>query len=95
MGIVSDCIEPGLRPRCHFEDITRADFYGFVVPFANRLMEMSEQSGVPIKIRACDTMGFGVPYVPALRCREVYPASSMDCSIMPACHRYDAGVAWP
>lgn len=62
LGIVSDCIEAGLRPRCHFEDITRADFYGFVVPFANRLMEISKQSGVPVKIRACDTMGFGVPY---------------------------------
>ncbi|MDO5156562.1 MAG: 2-isopropylmalate synthase [Eubacteriales bacterium] len=62
LGIVEMCIEEGLRPRCHFEDITRADFYGFVVPFANRLMEMSEKSGVPIKIRACDTMGFGVPY---------------------------------
>ena len=24
----------GLIPRCHFEDITRADIYGFVVPFA-------------------------------------------------------------
>ncbi len=62
VAIVSDCIEAGLRPRCHFEDITRADFYGFVVPFANKLMEISRESGVPIKIRACDTMGFGVPY---------------------------------
>ena len=62
VGIVSDCIEAGLRPRCHFEDITRADFYGFVVPLANRLMEMGQESGVPVKIRACDTMGFGVPY---------------------------------
>ena len=62
IGIVSDCIEAGLRPRCHFEDITRADFYGFVVPFASRLMEISRESGVPIKIRACDTLGLGVPY---------------------------------
>ncbi len=62
LGIVSECIEAGLKPRCHFEDITRADFYGFVVPFAHRLMEMSNESGVPIKIRACDTMGYGVPY---------------------------------
>lgn len=62
VGIVEMCIEAGLRPRCHFEDITRADFYGFVVPFANKLMEISDDSGVPIKIRACDTMGFGVPY---------------------------------
>ncbi len=62
IGIVSDAIEAGLRPRCHFEDITRADFYGFVVPFAMELMNLSRQSGVPIKIRACDTMGYGVPY---------------------------------
>ena len=71
LGIVSDCIEAGLRPRCHFEDITRADFYGFVVPFANRLMELSAQSGVPIKIRACDTMGYGVPYPGAALPRSV------------------------
>lgn len=32
LGIVKECIEAGIRPRCHFEDITRADFYGFVVP---------------------------------------------------------------
>ncbi len=62
IGIVSDAIESGLRPRCHFEDITRADFYGFVVPFATALMELSVKSGIPIKIRACDTMGYGVPY---------------------------------
>ena len=62
LGIVKDCIEIGLRPRCHFEDITRADYYGFVVPFAIALHKLSEESGVPIKIRACDTMGFGIPY---------------------------------
>ena len=71
LGIVSDCIEAGLRPRCHFEDITRADFYGFVVPFANKLMELSGESGVPIKIRACDTMGYGVPYPGAALPRSV------------------------
>ncbi len=71
MGIVSECIEAGLRPRCHFEDITRADFYGFVVPFAHKLMELSDDSNVPIKIRACDTMGFGVPYPGASLPRSV------------------------
>lgn len=71
VGIVEMCIEAGLRPRCHFEDITRADFYGFVIPFANRLMELSRQSNVPIKIRACDTMGFGVPYPGAALPRSV------------------------
>ncbi len=71
LGIVSDVIEAGLRPRCHFEDITRADFYGFVVPFANALMDLSKDSGVPIKIRACDTMGYGVPYPGAALPRSV------------------------
>ena len=71
LGIVSDCIEAGLHPRCHFEDITRADFYGFVVPFATRLMDLSRESGVPVKIRACDTMGFGVPYPGAALPRSV------------------------
>ena len=71
LGIVSDCIEAGLRPRCHFEDITRADFYGFVVPFANELMKLSKDSGVPVKIRACDTMGYGVPYPGAALPRSV------------------------
>ena len=62
LGIVKDAIDAGLRPRCHFEDITRADFYGFVVPFATALMRLSEESGIPVKIRACDTMGYGVPF---------------------------------
>jgi len=62
LGIVKAALDHGIRPRCHFEDITRADFYGFVVPFAGALMELSRESGIPIKIRACDTMGYGVSY---------------------------------
>lgn len=60
MKVIRDCIEMGIRPRCHFEDITRADFYGFVVPFVLELSNLMKESGVPIKIRACDTMGYGV-----------------------------------
>ncbi len=62
LAVVADAIEAGVQPRCHFEDITRADFFGFVVPFANALMEMGKQAKIPVKIRACDTMGYGVPY---------------------------------
>ncbi len=62
LSVIQDMMESGLRPRCHFEDITRADFYGFVIPFVNELMKLSEQSGIPIKIRACDTLGYGVPH---------------------------------
>lgn len=59
---IRTAFDAGVVPRCHLEDITRADFYGFVVPFVNRLMKLSEEAGVPVKIRACDTMGYGVPY---------------------------------
>ena len=71
LGTVKDALSAGIRPRCHFEDITRADFYGFVVPFANELMKLSKESGIPIKIRACDTMGFGVTYPGAALPRSV------------------------
>ena len=59
---VSLAFEAGVMPRCHLEDITRADFYGFVVPFVNELMKLSRQAGIPVRIRACDTMGYGIPY---------------------------------
>lgn len=71
LGIVKDALSAGVRPRCHFEDITRADFYGFVLPFASELMKLSKESGVPIKIRACDTMGYGVNFVGAAIPRSV------------------------
>ena len=62
LAAVGEAFEAGVMPRCHLEDITRADFYGFVVPFVNELMKMSQDAGIPVKIRACDTMGYGVPY---------------------------------
>lgn len=61
-SVVKMALDRGIRPRCHFEDITRADFYGFVVPFANELKKLGDESGIPIKIRCCDTMGYGVSY---------------------------------
>jgi len=60
LGVVRDCLEIGIRPRCHLEDITRADFYGFVVPFVLELSKLMEETGVPIKVRACDTLGYGM-----------------------------------
>lgn len=62
LGTVKDAFDAGLVPRCHLEDITRADFYGFVLPFVTALQELSDEAGIPVKIRACDTMGYGVPF---------------------------------
>lgn len=59
---ISEAFDAGIIPRCHLEDVTRADFYGFVVPFVNKLMDMSKEAKIPVKIRVCDTMGYGLPY---------------------------------
>ena len=71
LATVSMALEAGIRPRCHLEDVTRADFYGFVVPFVNELMALGRQAGIPIKIRVCDTMGYGVPYTEVALPRSV------------------------
>ena len=71
LAVIKDALDAGIYPRCHFEDITRADFYGFVVPFAHEISELMQESGIPIKIRACDTMGYGVPYAGASMPRSV------------------------
>ena len=62
IGIVKDILAEGIVPRCHFEDITRGEIYGFCIPFAIELMKLREESGIDIKIRLCDTMGYGVTY---------------------------------
>ncbi len=71
LATIKDAFDAGVVPRCHLEDITRADFYGFVVPFVNEIMELSEEAGIPVKIRACDTMGYGIPYAGASLPRSV------------------------
>ena len=62
LATVADAFDAGIKPRCHLEDITRADFYGFVLPFVAELQKLSDSAKIPVKIRACDTMGYGVPY---------------------------------
>ncbi|MFA6947893.1 MAG: 2-isopropylmalate synthase, partial [Eubacteriales bacterium] len=71
VGVIKQILDFGIRPRCHFEDITRADFYGFVVPLAEALNQAGIDAGMPVKIRACDTMGFGVNYPGAALPRSV------------------------
>ena len=71
LSVVRECLEEGVSPRCHLEDITRADIYGYVVPFCLELMKLQDEYGIPIKIRACDTMGYGVNYSGAVIPRSV------------------------
>lgn len=62
LDIVATALENGIVPRCHLEDITRADFYGFVIPFVQDLMKLSQAAKIPVKVRACDTLGYGIPF---------------------------------
>lgn len=62
LDIVKAALDSGVRPRCHFEDVTRADFEGFVLPFANELLKIGDQYDQPVRIRLCDTLGFGLPW---------------------------------
>jgi isopropylmalate/homocitrate/citramalate synthase len=71
LDIVRAALESGVIPRCHLEDITRADFYGFVVPFVQELMRLAEEAKTPVKVRACDTLGYGVTYPGASMPRSV------------------------
>ena len=71
LGVVKSVLDYGICPRCHFEDITRADYYGFVVPLAEALYKEGIDAGIPVKIRACDTMGYGVSYPGAALPRSV------------------------
>ncbi len=71
LSVIRDCLEIGISPRCHLEDITRADIYGFVVPFCSELMKLMDEYKIPIKIRACDTMGYGVNFAGAVIPRSV------------------------
>lgn len=58
--IVEEALSNGIVPRCHLEDITRADFFGFVVPLVRNFMDLSKKYNIQVKIRACDTLGLGV-----------------------------------
>ena len=62
LNVAKAALDNGVIPRCHFEDITRADYEGFVLPFAAELMKLAKQYNSPVKIRLCDTLGFGLAW---------------------------------
>jgi citrate (Re)-synthase len=108
LSIVRSALDAGVRPRCHFEDVTRADIYGFCLPFAEELLRLMDDSGIPIKIRLCDTLGYGISYpgaalprsvpklVHAFRSELGYPAELLEWHGHNDFHKVhtNAGTAW-
>ena len=88
LEVVEAAWEAEIRPRCHLEDVTRADIEGFVLPFVSELMRRSEQVKPELraKIRLCDTMGFGLSF----------PGAALPRSIPKLIYRMtnDAGVPY-
>jgi isopropylmalate/homocitrate/citramalate synthase len=62
LEVVDAALADGVVPRCHLEDVTRADVHGVVVPFVRTLMARARESGIEVKIRLPDTLGVGVPH---------------------------------
>src|SRR3990170_48334 len=55
---IETALEHGITPRVHLEDCTRADIHGWVIPFMQRVLDLSK--GIA-KFRICDTIGWGSP----------------------------------
>lgn len=85
LEVVRKALEAGILPRCHFEDITRADIYGFVLPFAQELLKLAQEAKTPVKIRLCDTMGFGV----------TYPGTVLPRSVPKLVHAFSQELGYP
>jgi len=73
LGMVKIAISEGVRVRCHMEDATRADIDGFVIPFVQRLMDISDEvpDELKVKVRLCDTLGLGISYPGAALPRSI------------------------
>ncbi|MGQ9469285.1 MAG: 2-isopropylmalate synthase [Nitrososphaerales archaeon] len=71
LEICEEALKSGISVRCHLEDVTRADFYGMVVPFVKRLIRLEEKYNLPVKVRLSDTLGLGLPYPEAALPRSI------------------------
>ncbi len=49
LSVIGEVLDMGISPRCHFEDITRADFYGFVLPLAEAIEDSARATAFPSK----------------------------------------------
>lgn len=85
LSLIRIALEAGIRPRCHFEDLTRADIYGFCIPFAEELMKLTQESKIPIKIRLCDTLGYGVSF----------PGATLPRSVPKLVHAFHKELGFP
>jgi len=71
LEVIEEGLKAGIVMRAHVEDCTRSDVLGVVVPFAKRLMRLSEKYRLPVKVRIPDTLGLGLPWAKASLPRSI------------------------
>jgi isopropylmalate/homocitrate/citramalate synthase len=71
LEVIEEGLKAGISMRAHVEDCTRSDVLGVLVPFAKKLMGLSEKYGLPVKIRIPDTLGLGLPWAQASLPRSI------------------------
>ena len=85
LEVVDAALEAGITPRCHFEDLTRADVYGFALPFAQALMERARQSRRADQDPPLRHHGRGPPLARGRPARGACPSWCGPSSTRPAC----------
>ena len=77
LSVVRECLETGISPRCHLEDITRSDIYGFVIPFCLELMKLMEEYQIPAgeelskELETVTLHSLDIPYVTNVTAEKV------------------------
>ncbi|MEM3445905.1 MAG: 2-isopropylmalate synthase [Candidatus Korarchaeum sp.] len=62
LSVIREALRIGLRVKVAMEDITRSDIYGFVLPFMDEVMRISESEGVDVGFKLSDTLGLALPF---------------------------------
>lgn len=71
LEVIEEGLRSGITMRAHIEDATRSDVLGVVVPFAKKLMALSDKYKIPVKLRVPDTLGLGLPWPQASLPRSI------------------------
>jgi isopropylmalate/homocitrate/citramalate synthase len=71
LEVIEAGLKDGITMRAHLEDCTRSDVLGVLLPFAKKLMALSDKYRLPVKLRIPDTLGLGLPWPQAALPRSV------------------------
>jgi len=62
ISVIREALRMGLRIKVAMEDITRSDIYGFVLPFVDDVLRLSEIEGIDVGFKLSDTLGLALPF---------------------------------